>query len=74
MRFPWKRFAALATLTALVVQGPGQPTLHLVPGLGDEMKVKEEPSVSFRVIEDAQGNVTGAYMITPAGVVTLPKK
>jgi hypothetical protein len=52
---------------------PGQPTYHLVPGLG-EFTLKEIPGISVAFVEDAQGKVTAVTSIQPNGVFTATKK
>lgn len=52
----------------------GQPELRLIPDLGGEFKIKEVSVITFRFVEDAQGNVTALTSIQPDGVYTLPRK
>jgi hypothetical protein len=52
----------------------GQPELRLIPSLGGEFKIKEVSVITFRFVEDAQGNVTALTSIQPNGVYTLPRK
>ncbi len=60
--------------STLTLSLPGQPTYHLVPGLGGEFTLKEYSVISFTFNEDAQGNVTGANFNQPEGVYTVTKK
>ena len=57
----------------LVATLPGQPQIHLEPGLGGEFIVKELPVISVIFLEDAKGNVTGANFNQPEGVFTIKK-
>jgi CubicO group peptidase (beta-lactamase class C family) len=59
--------------STLVVTILGQPPLHLQPGLGGELTVKEVSVISVNFLEDAKGNVTGANFNQPEGVFTLKK-
>lgn len=60
--------------TTLTVNIPGQPQLHLVPGLGGEFTLREFSVISLAFVEDAQGNVTGVNFNQPNGVFFATRK
>ncbi len=62
------------TGNTLTVNLPGQPTYHLIPGLGGELILEEYSVISVTFVEDAEGNVTGVNLNQPEGVYTATKK
>lgn len=69
-----QRVTIRLTGNTLKISFPGQPEMHLQPGLGGEFVAKEFSVISVSFQEDAKGNVTGAQLNQPNSVYTMTKK
>ncbi|MFL6197204.1 MAG: serine hydrolase [Thermoanaerobaculia bacterium] len=66
-------FKVELTGSELTMTPPGEPPLHLVPGLAGRFTVREVASMTLSFVEDPQGNVTALDMIKQQGVYTMPR-
>ena len=60
--------------TGLTLTVPGQPTYHLVPGLGGLFKLKEYKIIGVAFASDAQGRVTGLELRQPEGIFKAKRR